>query len=145
MIKHGETGTKMIEGVITLIAAMSAMIDLGTAMTGVLAIGTAIGMKTAIAYIRTGIVTATMRHMIAMIVRPAVEDTTAATASGVDGCQRRISTALIATTHAGSAIAKATIKARPRAWTDVCGISTRTTVFLTMFPSTRLHRLELVQ
>src|SRR5216117_1926312 len=114
--------------------------------TTTIAAAIGIGIKTAIASIRTETVIVTMtRITTAIIARTAAEDLTAETASGVVAYRRRIRADLTATTRAGSAIAEVTIKARRRAWTDACGTFTRITGFQTMFHSTRLRLPERVQ
>src|SRR5437667_3642412 len=147
MIRPNEIRTTMTAATIVIIAVTTVMI-------GTVAIRTAIGIKTeigigtktAIAYIRTETVIATMmRITTAIIARTAAEDLTAETASGVVAYRRRIRADLTAITRAGSDIAEVTIKARPRAWTDACGTFTRITGFQTMFHSTRLRLPERVQ
>jgi antitoxin component of RelBE/YafQ-DinJ toxin-antitoxin module len=118
MIKRGEITTRIIAVMIERIADMNVMTRADMIKT---AIG--IGMKTAIAYIATKIVT--MTHIpIAMIARTATEGITAAKARGVVAFRRRTRADLTATIRAGLAIVEATTKVRSRAWTDAGGTFT---------------------
>src|SRR5947208_4120323 len=142
MIRPNEIRTTTIAAAIVIIAATTVMISTAVAITT--AIG--LGIKTAIASIRTETVIVTMtRITTAIIARTAAEDLTAETASGAVACRRRIRADLTAITRAGSDIAEVTIKARPRAWTDACGTFTRITGFQTTFRTTRLRLPERVQ
>src|SRR6266849_5912171 len=109
MIRPNEIRTTMTAAAIVIIAATTVMIS-------TVAIRTAIGIKTAIGIGTATVIATMMRITTAIIARPAAEDLTAETASGVVAYRRRIRADLTAITRAGSAIAEVTIKARPRAW-----------------------------
>src|SRR6266550_4749792 len=146
MIRPNEIRTTMTAAAIVIIAATTVMISTVAIRTAI-GIKTAIGIgtKTAIAYIRTATVIATMMRITTAIIARTAADLMAEIANGAVACRRRIRADLTAITRAGSDIAEVTIKARPRAWTDACGTFMRITGFQTTFRTTRLRLPERVQ
>src|SRR3989475_8266273 len=147
MIRPNEIRTTTIAAAIVIIAATTVMISTAVAIRTAIGIKTAIGIgiKTAIASIRTETVIVTMMRITTAIIASTAADLMAEIANGAVACRRGIRADLTAITRAGSDIAEVTIKARPRAWTDACGTFTRITGFQTTFRTTRLRLPERVQ